>query len=168
MAGGKVFGDDGNGGGVRSTSFAPRATTLRFEKFTPLYDFTNLPPGRYLVFARVKDGPAAWAWSEVAAGGRATADLKLDAAKTGTVEVKVPAGQIGAQLVPADLTPPPGEPFIDQLVFSLGLEAEVKDGKATIKNVPAGKYMARAGQLRAEVEAMPGKTATVELKPAKK
>jgi hypothetical protein len=168
LAGGQVFGDDGNGGGVRSMTFAPRAATVRFEKFTPLFDFTNLPPGRYLVFARVKDGPVAWAWAEVAAGGRATADLKLDAAKTGTVEVKGATGQAGVHLVPADLTPSLGEAFIDQLVFSLGLEGEVKDGKATIQNVPAGKYLVRAGQLRAEVEVMPGKTTTVELKLAKK
>ena len=53
-----------------------------------------------------------------------TADIKLDASKTGTVEVKLPPGQDGVRLVPADLMPPPGDAFIDQLVFSLGLEGE--------------------------------------------
>jgi hypothetical protein len=168
MAGGQVFGDDGSGGGVRSMSFTPRAATVRFEKFAPKFDFTNLPPGKYLVFARVKDGPAAWTWVDVAAGGRVTTDLKLDAIKTGTVEVKVPAGQDRLRLVPSDLMPPPGDAFIDQLAFSLGLEGEVKDGKVTIKNVPAGKYQARAGTLRGDVEVTPGKTTTLELKPAKK
>jgi hypothetical protein len=168
MAGGQVFGDDGSGGGMRSTSHAPRAATLRFEKFAPKFDFTNLPPGKYLVFARVKDGPAAWAWADIVAGSRVTKDLKVDATKSGTVEVKVPAGQVGVQLAPADLTPPPGDAFIDQLVFSLGLEGEAKDGKVTIKNVPAGKYQARAGTLRGDVEVAPGKTTTLELKPAKK
>jgi hypothetical protein len=163
-AGGQAFGDDGGGGGVRSMSFAPRAASVRFEKFTPRFDFTNLPPGRYLVYARVKDGPSGWAWADVAAGQRVTADLKLDPAAAGTVEVKLPAGERDARLVPADLgTPPPGERFLDQLAFSLDLDAEAKDGVATIIGVPAGKYQVRAGRLRAEVEVAAGKTATVDL-----
>lgn len=168
MAGGQVFGDDGGGGGVRSMSFAPRAATVRFEKFTPLFDFTNLPPGRYFVYARVKDGPVGWAWAEVTAGAKVAADLKLDAAKAGRVEVKVPPGESDVRLVPTDLgTPPPGERFLDQLAFSLDLKAEAKDGVAKIANVPAGKYQVRAGRLRGDVEVTAGKTATIELKPAK-
>ena len=150
-------------------SFAPLAATLRFEKFVPRFDFTNLPPGRYFVYARVKDGPAAWAWATVAAGDRVTADLALDASKGGTVEVKLPADEREARLVPLDLgTPPPDDAFLDRLAFSLDLKAEAKDGKATIASVPAGKYQVRAGNLRADVEVTAGKTATVELKPAKK
>lgn len=150
-------------------SFAPWAASLRFEKFIPRFDFTNLPPGRYLVYARVKDGPAAWAWATVAAGARVTADLALDASKAGTVEVKLPPGEREVRLVPADLgSPPPDESFLDRLAFSLELRGESKDGTATIANVPAGKYQVRAGALRADVEVTAGKTATVELKPAKK
>lgn len=164
-AGGQAFGDEGDGGGVRSTSFAPRTASVRFEKFTPRFDFTNLPPGRYLLFARVKGGPAAWNWVEVAAGGRVNADLKLDEKNVGTVEVKLAPGQNEVRLVPADLgSPPPGEDFRDALAFSLDLRAEAKDGKAVVEHVPAGKYQVRAGRLRADVEVTAGKTATVELK----
>jgi hypothetical protein len=167
--GGQVFGDDGSGGGIRSFSFRPRMATVRFEKFTPRFDFTNLPPGRYLVYARVKDGPAAWAWTDVAAGAKVTADLKLDAAKTGTVEVKLSADAREARLVPMDLgTPPPSDRFLDHLAFGLHLDAEAKDGVATIKGVPAGKYQVRSGFLRGDVEVTAGKTTTVELKSAKK
>ena len=166
---GQAFGDDGSGGASRSTTFAPRAASLRIEKFVPRFDYTNLPPGRYLVYARVKDGPAAWAWATVAAGGRVTADLALDASKAGTVVVKLPADEREARLVPTDLgTPSLPEPFLDRVAFSLDLRAEPKDGTATITNVPAGKYQVRAGSLRADVEVTAGKTATVELKPAKK
>jgi hypothetical protein len=155
------------GGGARSASFAPRTAGLRMDKFTPHFDFTNLPPGRYLVFARYESGAAAWAWTDVAAGGKVTADLKLDEAKVGEVAVKLPAGTREARLIPADLgTPPPDDRFLDQLAFSLDLKAEAKDGTATAK-VPAGKYQVRAGNLRADVEVAAGKTATVELKPAK-
>ncbi len=168
-AGGSAFGDDGSGGGVRSMSFAPRAATVRFEKFHALFDFTNLPPGRYLVHARVKDGPSAWGWTTVAAGGKVTADLKLDEKNVGTVEVKLPPGESDVRLIPTDLgTPPPDERFLSQLAFSLDLRGEAKDGKATIAHVPAGKYQVRAGNLRADVEVSAGKTAAVELKPAKK
>lgn len=167
--GAQIFGDDGSGGGVRSTTFAPRAATVRFEKFTPLYDFTNLPPGRYLVHARVKDGPVGWEWAEVAAGGRVTADLELDAAKAGSVEVKLPASERRARLVPGDLgTPPPDQRFLERMAFHLELGAEAKDGVAKIANVPAGKYLVLAGDLRADVEVAAGKTVTVEPKPAKK
>ena len=166
-AGGPVFGDEGSNGGVRSMSFKPRTATVRFEKFIPLFDFTNLPPGRYLVYARVKDGPVGWAWAEVAAGATVTTDIKLDAAKTGTVEVKLPAGESQARLVPADIMPPPDEYFLDQLAFSLELGGDAKDGVVKIAIVPAGKYQVRAGRLRADVEVMAGKTATVELKPGK-
>jgi hypothetical protein len=164
-AGTKPFGE--GGGGARSASFAPRTAGLRLEKFTPHFDFTNLPPGRYLVFARYESGAAAWAWADVAAGGKVTANLTLDEAKVGTVAVKVPAGAGDARLVPSDLgTPPPDDRFLDQLAFSLNLKAEAKDGAATAK-VPAGKYQVRAANLRADVEVTAGKTATVELKPAK-
>ncbi len=167
-AGGLPFGDDGDGGGSRSTTFAPRTASVRCEKFTPRFDFTNLPPGRYLVYARVKDGPAAWAWATVPGGGRVAADLALDASKAGAVAVKLPPGEREAHLVPTDLgTPPPPEQFIDRLAFSLDLRGESKDGTAMIANVPAGKYQVRAGALRADVEVTAGKTATVELKPAK-
>ena len=130
------------------------------------FDFTNLPPGRYLVFASVKDGPTGWAWPTWLPG-ECDFDLNLDTAKLGTVEVKAPPGESEVRLVPADLTPPPGERFLDQLAFSLELKAELKDGVAKIPNVPSGKYQVRAGRLRGDVEVAAGKTGTIELKPAK-
>lgn len=165
--GGKAF-DSGSGGGVRSTTFSPRTATFRVEKFTPQFDFTHLPPGRYLVYARIKDGPAAWNWTDVAAGAQVATDIKLDAVKMGTVEVKLPASESDVRLVPTDLgTPSPGDRFLDQLVYSLNFEAEAKDGIATIKNVPVGNYQVRAGRLRGTVEVTADKTATVELKSEK-
>jgi hypothetical protein len=64
--------------------------------------------------------------------------------------------------------PEPSEQFLSQLSFSLGFDAELKDGMATFTHVPAGKYQVREGQRRADVEVAPGKTATVELQAEKK
>jgi len=165
-AGGSAF--ESGGGGSRSMSYAPRTAGVRFEKFTPLFDFTNLPPGRYLVYARLKDGPTQWKWVDVAADGRANADITLDAANVGTVEVKLPDGVKEARLLPADLgNPAPDSRFTDRLIRALELKGEAKDGQATIANVPPGKYQVHAGKFRGEVEVAVGKTAMVELKPAK-
>jgi hypothetical protein len=164
--GGSAF--DGGGGAVRSGSFAPRAATLRFEKFVPHFDFAHLPPGRYLVYARVKDGTLAWTWAEVAAGGQVATDLKLEGTGLGTVEVAVPPRTRTVRLVPADLgVPAPDEKFLGRLEFALDLAGEVKDGTATLANVPAGRYQVRAGDLRTGVEVTAGRTAKVELKAAK-
>lgn len=173
-ADGKVIADGGGtkplgsgGGFIRSKTFAPRTAGFVLDNFAPRYDLTNLPPGRYLVFVRYEPGPAAWAWVDVAAGAKVPHDFRLDEAKLGTVEVKLP-GTSEARLTPTDLgTPPPDEAFLDQLESSLNLKATAKDGVATVA-VPAGKYRVRAGGLRGEVEVAAGKTATVELKPAKK
>lgn len=166
-AGTKVF-EDG-GGAVRSSSFVPRTADLSITKFMPRFDFSHLPPGRYLVYARCQPGTTAWVWVEVPAGGKVTQDLNLDESKTGTVEAKVPAGSQNVRLLPTDLgMPAQDNAFLDQLAFSLGLEGEVKNGTATIAGVPPGKYQVRAGTLRADIEVTTGKTTTVELKPEKK
>lgn len=160
--------DDGRGS-VRSTTFAPREATLRFEKFTPKFDFTNLPPGRYLLYVAVEDGPAAWEWVDVKDGARVTKDLKFDEGNLGTVEVKLAETRQKVRLVPTDFgSPPPPDALLSQLAFSLERRAEVKDGVATFARVPEGKYRVEEGGRRVEVEVIRGKTATVELKGVKK
>ena len=63
MAGGQVFGDDGRAAASVDVVRAAHGHACGSRSSCRIFDFTNLPPGRYLVFARVKDGPAAWAWS---------------------------------------------------------------------------------------------------------
>ncbi|MBA4189388.1 MAG: hypothetical protein C0467_15435 [Planctomycetaceae bacterium] len=176
LADGKVISDsagstafDTGGGGVRSQTYAPRMAGLRFEKHVAKFDFVNLPPGRYLVHARLSDGPAGWVWANVAAGDRITTDLKLEAFKLGTVEVKVPTRVNEVRLVPTDLgTPPPDANFLRTLANTLDLKGKAMDGVAKITNVPVGKYQVRAGDLQADIEVVVDETVKVELTPAKK
>jgi hypothetical protein len=150
----------------------PRVTRLvAGDKDRPArYEHTKLPPGRYLVFAAVPNGPAAWAWVTVEPGGQLTADLTLDVSKTGGLEVTLPAGTPGpVYLVPTD---DPAKPLPDTQVptaaFSMGLTAEPKENKAAFARLGPGKYEVRAGELSAVVEIAAGKTETVELMPKKK
>jgi len=165
--------DEGESGGMRNTSFAPRTATLRFEKFVPKYDLSNLPPGRYLVYARQENGPVSWRWTDVTPASRLTVDLKLDPATAGTVEIKVPAGFEGrVGLTPADLgSPAPTNRAIQQIAAGLAMEAEAKQGVATIKLVPAGKYVIRVSgrtDPRGTVDVTAGKTSMAELSEARK
>ncbi len=164
----------GVGAAVQSATYKPRLATLREDDAGVRYDFTRLPPGWYVVFAQLQDGPLAWQKVEVKSDGRHTLDLKLDAAAAGTVEVTVPADHKGAlRLAPHDFGfPDPNDLLSTNLGFALDLQAEPKDGKARFKNVPPGKYaiLPASGTIirLGTVEVTAGKTATVELAPAKK
>lgn len=164
----------GSEGAVQSSTFKPRLATTREDKSGFLYDFTKLPPGQFVVFVRQKDGPITWQKIEVKADGQHTLDLTLEAANSGTVEVKVPADfKGGLRLAPHDFGfPDPNDLVSTNLGFALDLQAEPKEGKATFRNVPPGKYaifpasgtIARLGT----VEVAMGKTSIVELTPVKK
>lgn len=159
---------------TQTGTYKPRLATLRDTKAGVTYDFTKLPPGRYVVYARLKDGPLSMQTIEVKADSQHALDLALDVAKSGTVEVKVPADlKGGLQLAPHDFGfPDPNDLLSTNLGFALDLKAEPKDGKATFANIPPGKYviLPSSGTIirLGTVEVMAGKTATVELPPAKK
>ena len=68
------------GGAARSMSEKPRAATINTQPNPAAFDFVRLPPGRYLVAARLQPGgPSAWAWVEVKAQ---TAFAALSPART--------------------------------------------------------------------------------------
>jgi hypothetical protein len=135
------------------------------------YEHVRLAPGRYLVSAAVAGGPAAWKWVDLAPGGAVTANLVLDATKTGGVEVSVPAGVTGkVYLAPADdpARPPlEAELFVALAVQSVRQTGEVVGGKALVKDLAPGRYEVRAGELRGTAEVAAGKTAEVALAPPK-
>jgi hypothetical protein len=89
----------------------PRVTSLVAgdgKDIPARYEHSKLTPGRYLVFAQLKDGPAAWKWVNVNARSTIAADLTIDATQVGGVEVTVPLGVLGkVQLAPAE---DPGQP----------------------------------------------------------
>ena len=182
-AGTEPFGDDGSSGAARSESSAPRRAGIRFEKFVPHFDFTNLPPGKFLIYARLGDrpgkGPCAWQQVDVAPDSRLTANLTLtpDPARLGAVAVTAPAGldlKAPVRLVPAEAaTSDLGPAFAGQVGSALGYEAKPRAGGTTkIADVPAGKYLVQApgnpDVPPVTTDVAPGQTTTVELKPAKK
>jgi hypothetical protein len=153
----------------------PRAATVNTQPNPAAFDFVRLPPGRYLVAARLQPGgPSAWAWVEVKPGGTPKAELVLDPAKVGTVTVKLPAGaKDRVVLTPADPgAEKAGLDFVNAASFVLDYTAEPKDGTATVANVFPGTYTVRywadGTQITETVAVVAGKTATVEIKPPAK
>jgi hypothetical protein len=159
-------------GMVRSETYKPRVTAILGvdgAKGAGRYEHTRLAPGRYLVFAKAADGPAAWKWLTVTPDGQLSADFSLGAAKPGALDVKLPADvKEPVRLAPADPDGPTAEAAFLSAALALGLQAEAKDGKASFAKLGPGGYTVKAGDLTATAEVKAGETATVELKPAKK
>ena len=159
---------------VESSAFPPQKAALAFDKGVASFEFTSLPPGTYLLFARLENGPAAWVKVELAANATLAKDLTVEAGKGGTVEVTTPADFAGEiRLSPNDLIPADDPTFIGgKVATQLALGAKATGGKATVKDVPPGKYtlFAIPGTLvpRGSVEVTAGKTATAELQAEKK
>jgi hypothetical protein len=153
----------------------PRASTLVAGdgKGRPFrFEHVKLPSGRYLISAAVVGGPAVWKWVDVAAGTALTETLTLDATKTGSAEVSLPADAKGKVFfAPADA---PDKPALNADVFHalafqvVRQDADIVAGKATLKNLAPGKYEVRAGDLRGFVDVVAGKTAELTLAPPKK
>lgn len=157
------------GGWVRADYDKPRVTFLspgNGKDVPGKYEHSKLAPGRYLVYARIKDGPAAAKWVDVKAGMAHAADLVVDAAQTGGVEITVPVEVLGkVQMVPTD---EPGTPPLDPALFTaitwqLGLERDIVARKAVYKGVTPGRYEVRAGGRSKVVEIVAGKTAELDL-----
>jgi len=137
------------------------------------FEHSKLTPGRYLAFASLKEGPAAWKWVDVGDRTTGKVDLTIDAAKVGGLEVTAPLGSLSkVQLSPADeQTRPPLDPILFELIaMQLKLEQDIVQRKALFKNLAPGRYEVRdkaSGQIRV-VEIAAGKTAELDFdaKPA--
>lgn len=153
----------------------PRASLLASGdgKARPFrYEHTKLPPGRYLVFATIADGPTVWKWLDLPAGGMLTENFVLDASKTGGAQVSVPPEMTGkVTFGPADAADkPPLESglFVGVAFHTVRKDADIVAGKALVENLAPGKYEVRAGELRGFVEIVAGKRVDVALMPPKK
>ncbi|MBP3959826.1 hypothetical protein J8F10_31650 [Gemmata sp. G18] len=153
----------------------PRSSTLLpgDGKARPFrYEHVKLAPGRYLLSAAITGGPAVWKWVDVPATGTLAENFTLDVSKTGGLEVTAPQGATGKVFIaPAD---EPARPPLEARLFEgisvqvVRTEVEVIGGKAIVKNLGAGRYEVRLGDERRTVEIIPGKTAEVNMTPAKK
>ncbi len=168
--------------------FVPGAPPTRFEANRPRvavlvppgekgqppgrYEVLHLEPGRYFVFANLQGGPSDWAWVTVEAGGKVTADLALDAGKTGALSLTVPPGAEFVSVVPAA---EPGKPWPETLVLTaasmLDLHQKLpkadKDTTVLFPRLKPGRYEVYAGELTATAEVKAGETAKAELKKGK-
>ena len=137
------------------------------KKAPSRFEHSKLTPGRYLTFASLKEGPAAWKWVDVGERTTEKVDLTIDASKVGRLEVTAPLGSLlKVQLAPAD---DPSRPQLDPILFELiamqmKLEQDIVQRKALFKSLAPGRYEVRdkaSGQVRV-VEIAAGKTAELD------
>jgi len=162
-------------GAVRSFAYKPRSVSIRpvGEGSAAEYDLTKLPPGKYLVAARIEGGMPAWFVREVKADSAITVPLKIPTEGAGQVEVTVPGLPDGdllqAQVLPAEvIAEDPTGQYEANAGLILGTWADLVKGKATIPQIPPGEYVvtARSAEVRysGKVTVKAGETAKVELK----
>jgi len=163
-------------GAVRSFAYKPRSVSVRPVGEGPAaeYDLTKLPPGKYLVAARVEGGIPAWFVREVKADSALTVPLSLPTTGAGQVEVTVnglaEGAVLQAQVLPAEVVADdPSGQYEANAGLILGTWADLMKGKAVIPQIPAGEYIvtARSADTRysGKVTIKSGETAKVELKP---
>lgn len=162
---------------VRSEAYRPRVASLfpgAAATDPARYELTKLDPGRYWVFATLDGGPVVGQWLTVAAGGQLTADLTIDAAAVGALEVTIPGPADKVYVLPAAQ---PEKPWPDLLVFTAGslsgLQADVpkgdgskKDAVVAFAKLSPGKYEVWAGDFTGTAEVKRGETAKLTLTPA--
>ncbi len=145
----------------------PRVTSLiagDVSKTPSRFEHSRLTPGRYIVFARLKNGPAVWQWVDVGAQTTRRVEFVLDGQHTGGLEVTAPVGALGkVHLAPADPQRPNlEEPLLLGLALQLGLEQELVLRKALFKNLGPGTYVVRIGGEVRTVEIVAGKTVELD------
>jgi hypothetical protein len=129
------------------------------------YEHSKLTPGRYLVFANVRNGPIAWKWIEVKASEALKLDLTIDAGQVGGLDVAPPLEALGkVQLAPADEAnqPPPSDALLQGIALQMGLEADIVARKAKFTNLAPGRYIVRAAGQSRTVEIAAGKTVELD------
>jgi hypothetical protein len=148
----------------------PRVTFLIAgdgKKVPSRFEHGKLTPGRYLAFASLKDGPAAWKWVDVGERTTEKVDLTIDAAKVGRLEVTAPLGSLSKiQMAPADdaKRPPLDATLFELVAMQMKLEQDIVQRKALFNNLAPGRYEVRdkASGLVRVVEIAAGKTSELD------
>ena len=149
---------------VHSTYDKPRVSSLVAgggKNMPSRFEHSRLLPGRYLVFAALKQGPVVWKWVDVGPQSTSTVDLSIDVKQTGGLEVNAPLEALDkVQLVPADdpLRPPLTDLLFGGLAMQLQIEQPIIARKALFKNLSPGRYEVRANKQIRHIEIVAGKT----------
>jgi hypothetical protein len=150
-----------------SDAFAPQLTTLAGDPAGGcFYRHVKLPPGRYLVYARLGERFLDGRWVEVKEGSRLTCDLDLDAATAGALEVTLPKdAKGGVRLIPLDGAGklPDLKDGLEAVATVLSAEVPAKDGKVVLDGLRPGAYRVSAGAAEKDVTVKAKETVKVDL-----
>ncbi|MGL6074650.1 MAG: hypothetical protein ACRC8S_10860 [Fimbriiglobus sp.] len=134
------------------------------------FEHIRLQPGRYLMWVRLKPGPAAWKFVTVDEKTALDAPISLDPKAVGAVQVDLAGAKGTIHLIPEDETDPMVKIPDTARQFVLKLSASAEEADTAFAKVPVGRYVALRyspdGMLRARnpVEVKLNATATVDLK----
>jgi hypothetical protein len=135
----------------------------------------SVPPGTYLVLLAWDDRPHDWRWVEVKGPADVRADLSLDPAALGDLEVALPAGakERHVYLLPLDKDGrlPDKAGRASALALQVGnylpgarALAPKDQDKVTFRGLRAGPYRVVSGEATADAAVKAGQTAQVTLK----
>ncbi len=153
-------------GSVTCTTWKPRNTSLTWDKKTGLsHKSTNRPAGAYLVFVKNEESLFDWKWVELKDdSAKITADLAIDPAQLGSLEVNVIGEAPKNSSVYCLPLNDQGEiPVRDELGNFAPLSSKIEAGKATIRQIRAGKYQLGLFRTTVTAEVKAGATTKVDL-----
>jgi hypothetical protein len=150
---------------LTSDNFAPQLTTLACDAAGGCtYRHVKLPPGRYLVYARLGDRFLQAHWVEVKADSRLALDFNLDPTTAGTLEATLPKeAKGGVRLVPLDEAGklPDIKEVADTAGDAMNTNVTAKDGKILLDGLRPGSYRVFLGEAFKDVTVKSKETAKV-------
>lgn len=124
-------------------TFMPRRTLLTWDpERGGSFAHTNLPPGRYLVYARYGENFLTWQLLELKSASEVkNITLVCDPVNAGDLQVQIirPAGTYSVQVIPLDARGNNLLPGVN-LEFHVGSDADSQKNVATMRGLAAGKY----------------------------
>jgi hypothetical protein len=155
---------------LTSDNFAPQLTTLACDaEGGCTYRHVKLPPGRYLVYARLGERFLDGRWVEVKEGTALALDFNLDATTAGSLEVTLPKdAKGGLRLIPLGENgklPDLGD-ALETVAQALSTDVPAKDGKVVLDGLRPGAYRVLAGAAEKDVTIKPKEAAKVDLSSA--
>lgn len=144
-----------------------------YDQDSVTFDAGRLLPGRYLIWARIPDGPLTFEWLEVTPQTTATIELNFRG-ETGTVEIKTANKDAGKVTLTPTASTANSTEFTNSRYYSLRAEASIKDGQAKLSGLPPGPYRLEVWKpqgpsswagLSSQVITVKAGPQTIELKP---
>jgi len=126
----------------QSEDFAKRKSIVHWAPHSGFtYQFTNVPPGKYLIYARADNRLEEWQIVQVAAGSKTlTTNLALNPAHTGSLRLKVSKGKGRNPLLLTPCAADGSSLYPDVNLMRFGIVV-IQDGDSSLlKNLKPGTY----------------------------